>query len=137
MFGLAEHNYDIYDRELLAVMRALDAWHHYLLGSPTTVKVFTDHKNLTYFRQPRNLNCRQARWLLDLLEFDLTFEHIPGRNFCAPDALSRRPDHIPMSDMDNEAVILLPDECYSRRGPHLIFPISLNRLYALFSLLFR
>ena len=55
-FGPAECNYDIYDQELLAVMRALDAWRHYLLGSPTTVQVFTDHKNLTYFRQPCNLN---------------------------------------------------------------------------------
>ena len=59
-FGPAERNYDIYDRELLAVMRALDAWRHYLLSSPTMVQVFTDHKNLTYFRQPCNLNRRQA-----------------------------------------------------------------------------
>ena len=36
-FGPAEHNYDIYDQELLTVMRGLDAWCHYLLGSPTTV----------------------------------------------------------------------------------------------------
>ena len=48
-FRPAERIYDIYDQELLTVMRALDAWHHYLLGSPTTVQVFTDHKNLTYF----------------------------------------------------------------------------------------
>ena len=41
----------LYDRELLAIMRALDAWRHYLLSSPTTVQVFTDHKNLTYFCQ--------------------------------------------------------------------------------------
>ena len=111
-FGPAEHNYNIYDQELLAVMRALDAWRHYLLGSPTTVQVFTDHKNLTYFRQPRNLNCQQARWLLDLSEFDLAFEHIPGKDLRAPDALSHRPDHIPASDMDNEAVTLLPDELF-------------------------
>ena len=87
-FTSAERNYDIYDWELLAVMRALDAWQHYLLGSPHTVQVFTDHKNLTYFHQPHNLNQRQARWLLDLTEFDLTFEHVPGKNLCAPDALS-------------------------------------------------
>ena len=88
MFGPAERNYDIYDQELLAVMRALDAWRHYLLGSPTTVQVFTDHKNLTYFRQPRNLNHQQARWLLNLSKFNLTFEHIPGKDLCTPDTLS-------------------------------------------------
>ena len=111
-FGPAECNYDIYDRELLAIMRALDAWHHYLLGSPTTVEVFTDHKNLTYFHQPHNLNHQQARWLLDLSEFDLTFEHILGKDLCAPDTLSHRPDHIPPSDTDNEAVTLLPVELF-------------------------
>ena len=93
-------------------MRALDTWRHYLLGSPTMVQVFTDHKNLTYFHQPRNLNCQQARWLLNLSEFNLTFEHIPGKDLCAPDALSRRPDHIPASDTDNEAVTLLPDKLF-------------------------
>ena len=93
-------------------MRALDAWCHYLLGPPTTVQVFTDHKNLTYFRQPHNLNRRQARWLLNLSEFNLTFEHIPDRDLCTPDALSRRPDHIPTSDTDNEVVTLLPDELF-------------------------
>ena len=88
-FGPAECNYNIYNRELLAVMRALDAWRHYLLGSPTTVQVFTDHKNLTYFCQPHNLNHQQARWLLNLSEFNLTFEHIPGKDLCTPDTLSR------------------------------------------------
>ena len=93
-------------------MRALDAWRHYLLGSPHTVQVFTDHKNLTYFRQPRNLNRRQARWLLDLTEFDLTFKHVPSKNLCAPDALSCRPDHVPAINSDNEAVTLLPDALF-------------------------
>ena len=46
-FSPAEHNYDIYDRELLAVIRALKSWHHYLHVSPFPVQVFTDHKNLT------------------------------------------------------------------------------------------
>ena len=93
-------------------MRALDAWCHYLLSSPTSVQVFTDHKNLTYFYQPCNLNWQQARWLLNLSKFDLVFEHIPGKNLCAPDALSHHPDHIPVSDTDNEVVTLLPDALF-------------------------
>ena len=93
-------------------MRALDTWCHYLLGSPTMVQVFADHKNLTYFCPPHNLNRRQARWLLNLSEFNLTLEHIPGKDLCAPDTLSRQPDHILTSDMDNEAVTLLPDKLF-------------------------
>ena len=62
-FSPAERNYDIYDHELLAVIHALKSWQHYLHGPPFPVQVFMDHKNLTYFRQPQVLNCRQAQWL--------------------------------------------------------------------------
>ena len=85
----AERNYDIYDRELLAVIRALKEWRHYLHGSPYPVKVQTDHKNLTYFKQPQNLNRRQACWLLDLSDFDLELHHVLGKDLGAPDTLSR------------------------------------------------
>ena len=112
MVGPAECNYDIYDCELLTVMRALDAWHQYLLGSPTPVQVFMDHKNLTYFRQPHNLNHCQAHWLLDLLVFDLHFKHILGKDLSAPDTLSYCPNHIPASNTNNKAVTLLPDTLF-------------------------
>ena len=46
----AQWNYEIYDRELLGIVRALDEWRHYLDGSPHPVEVLSDHKNLTYFR---------------------------------------------------------------------------------------
>ena len=93
-------------------MRALDAWHHYLLGSPTPVQVFMNHKNLTYFQQPHNLNHCQAQWLLDLLVFDLHFKHILGKDLSAPDTLSHHPDHIPASKTNNKAVTLLPDTLF-------------------------
>ena len=53
------------------------------------MKVQTDHKNLTYFKQPQNLNRRQARWLLDLSDFDLELHHVLGKDLGAPDTLSR------------------------------------------------
>ena len=60
-FNPAEHNYEIYDRELLTIIRALEAWRHYLEGSPYPVRILTDHKNLTYFWSPKRLNRRQAQ----------------------------------------------------------------------------
>ena len=48
-FALAERNYEIYDRELLAIIRALEEWQHYIQGSPHTMIVLSDHKNLTYY----------------------------------------------------------------------------------------
>ena len=60
MFSPAERNYEIYDRELLAIIQALEEWRHYIQGSPHMTIVFSDHKNLTYFWEARKLNRRQA-----------------------------------------------------------------------------
>ena len=43
----AEQNYIIYDKELLAIIRALEEWQHYIQGSTHTTVVLSDHKNLT------------------------------------------------------------------------------------------
>ena len=55
-----ERNYQIYDKEMLAVMRALGEWRQYLLGAKQVFEIWTDHKNLEYFRLPQKLNRRQA-----------------------------------------------------------------------------
>ena len=110
-FSPAERNYDIYDRELLAIIRALKSWRHYLRGAAHQVQVFTDHKNLLYFKEPQKLNRRQARWLLDLAEFDLKLIHVPGKDLSVPDALSRRPDMI-IDEEDNSDVTLLPHSLF-------------------------
>ena len=103
----AERNYDIYDQELLAVINALNAWHHYLRKFPFPVQVFTDHKNLTYFHQAQHLNRRQACWLVDLADFNLKFTHIPGTSLTGPDALSQRPDLCFDTTDDNSEITLL------------------------------
>jgi hypothetical protein len=51
-----ERNYDIYDKELLAIIKALDAWRHYLEGAENTVEIYTDHKNLEYFKKAQKLS---------------------------------------------------------------------------------
>jgi hypothetical protein len=48
-FSPAEINYEIHDKELLAIVDCFKAWRRYLEGSLHTVQVFTDHKNLEYF----------------------------------------------------------------------------------------
>jgi len=48
----AECNYDIWDREFLAVIKALGNWRHLLIGTPHKIIVWTDHVNLQYYRQP-------------------------------------------------------------------------------------
>jgi hypothetical protein len=44
----AERNYDIWDKEMLGIIHALDAWRHYLIGLPEPFEIRTDHKNLEY-----------------------------------------------------------------------------------------
>ena len=55
-FTPAEQNYDICDQELLAVILALDKWWQYLRGTTHPVTVITDHKNLSYIKDPRKLS---------------------------------------------------------------------------------
>ena len=52
----AERNYDIYDRELLAVILALTEWRQYVQGTSHPVTIITDHKNLSYIKDPRKLS---------------------------------------------------------------------------------
>jgi hypothetical protein len=55
-FNKTERNYDIWDRELLAVIRALEEWRHYLQGLPHKVTLLSDHQNLAFFKKPQKLN---------------------------------------------------------------------------------
>jgi len=56
-----EQNYEIYDKEMLAVVRCLEAWRHFLEGAVEKFKIWTYHKNLEYFMKAQNLNRKQAR----------------------------------------------------------------------------
>ena len=87
-FNQAERNYQVYDRELLAIIRALQEWRHFVLGSPHPVTVLSDHQNLMYFKNPQKLNRRQARWALFLSDYDLDLKHLPGKLMVPADALS-------------------------------------------------
>ena len=51
-----ERNYEIYDKELLAIVEALTKWRQYLLDAAEPFKVWMDHENLKYFREPHKLN---------------------------------------------------------------------------------
>jgi hypothetical protein len=101
-----ERNYEIHDTEMLAIIRALEEWRHYLEGARHPIEIWTDHKNLEYFRTAQKLNRRQARWSLYLSRFDFTLHHRPGKSMGKPDALSRRADH-GTGRQDNDNMTLL------------------------------
>lgn len=77
------------NRELLAVVLALQEWRHWLEGAEHIFIIWTDHKNLEHLRIAKRLNPRQARWALFLERFRFTLTYRPGSRNVKPDALSR------------------------------------------------
>ncbi|KAK3559058.1 hypothetical protein QTP86_001105 [Hemibagrus guttatus] len=84
-----ERNYDISNRELLAVKLALEEWRHWLEGVKYPFLVLTDHKSLEYLRAAKRLNPRQTRWALFFTRFDFTISYRHGSKNTRADALSR------------------------------------------------
>jgi len=84
-----ERNYEIYDKEMLAIIRGLENWRHLLEGTRFKFEIWIDHKNLEYFMKAQKLNRRQARWALYLSRFDFTLKHVTGTKMGKADGLSR------------------------------------------------
>ena len=104
-----ERNYEIHDKEMLVIVRELEAWRHLLEGAQFKFEIWTDHKNLEYFMKAQKLNKRQARWALYLSQFDFTLKHVIGTKIGKADGLSRRSDCKVGVDRDNENQIFIKD----------------------------
>jgi hypothetical protein len=89
----AEQNYDIHDKELLAIVAALRHWRVYCEGAPG-LTVLSDHKNLTYFTTTKELTRRQSRWSELLGQYKFEIRYTPGKENERADALSRRSDYL-------------------------------------------
>jgi hypothetical protein len=117
----AEQNYDIHDKEMLAIVKCMKAWRHYLEGTKHTVAVITDHANLQYFMTTKKFNGRQARWAEELAEIDFKIIYRPGKQGGKPDALTRRTQDRPPKEGGEESQKTLDPlfhpsrlhECYS------------------------
>ena len=92
-FTGAQLNYSTSEKEFLAIVQAFVRNRHMLLQVATLV--LTDHNNLKYWMEPRQLTPRQARWKETLAPFRFKIVYRPGRQATMPDALSRRADYHP------------------------------------------
>jgi hypothetical protein len=77
-YSEAKKNYTTYDKEMLAIMRALEEWRSLLIGMTQPFKIHMDHRNLTYFREPQMLTSRQVNWTTKLQDYDFVIKHIAG-----------------------------------------------------------
>lgn len=119
----AEVNYDIYEKELLAIVDCFRVWRHYLQGTKHTVTVYTDHKNLEHFMSSKVLNRRHARWSLKLNEYDMVVTYRPGSKNPKADALSRRSD---MAFKEGESDVKQPVTSLFRTDHFVLDTISVG-----------
>ena len=117
-----ERNYEIHDKEILAIICALEEWRHFLERATHLLEIWTNHKNLKYFMMAKKLNRRQAHWSLHLARFDFLLHHCPRCTMGKPDTLSRRANHR-NGTSDNENIVLLRPESlvvHALKGVQLI-----------------
>jgi hypothetical protein len=89
--------YTIYDKEMLAIMHALAKFRQYLVGAKFALR--TNHNNLKYFLDQKDLNERQQKWVSKIQAYDFDIEFVKGKNNVVADALSRRPSVYAMTDI--------------------------------------
>lgn len=107
----AELNYEIHDKELLVIIESFRTWRYLLEGAAHKVTVYTDHRNLTHWRDSRHLNRRQVRWsqIISSMNFEIIYRR--GADQAAPDAMSRRPDY--KNKGKEPPQVLLPGDLFS------------------------
>jgi len=88
-FSAPEINYDVHDKELLAILKLSKWWWHYIKGSGLLINVVTNHWNLQYFSMTKILMHWQAHWSKYVSGFNLIICFHPGKLGTKPDTLTR------------------------------------------------
>jgi len=119
-------NYEIYDKELLAVIQRLEEYRHHLEGYPHKIEIWSDHQNLTFFRTAQKLTRRQARWVLFMTCFDFILYYKLGKTMQVEDPLSRQADHEMGIDLDNTNQVLLKPEFFAINALEATHELPIN-----------
>ena len=98
----AECNYEIYDKELLAIVRAFEEWRSECAETSVedSVRILIDHKNLEHFMSSKQLNRRQARWAEFLAEFNFKIAYRSDVQGTKSDSLTRRSQDLSENNND-------------------------------------
>jgi hypothetical protein len=89
-YTVTQRKYATSEKELLAVVMAVEHFHQYLYGKQLTV--YTDHLPLTWLLNKKNPHHRLERWLLRLSLYNLVIAYKPGKENVIADFLSRLPE---------------------------------------------
>jgi hypothetical protein len=132
-----ECNYEIYDKELLTIVRCFEQWRFELLfiESDVSIKMLIDYKNLEYFMFIKQLNRRQSRWIQFLIDFYFVIIYLSDKSNEKANSLIKRTENV--SDKENDRQkqqnqILLFFKRFEQsnllQAVELIIMLKLNRL---------
>ena len=105
-----KRNYEIHDKEMLAIIKYLEVQKYFLEGAKDQFEIWIDHKNLEYFMKAQKFNQKQTRWALQLSRFDFTLKYVAGKSMRQVDGLSRRTDQVEGIERDNKNQVILKKE---------------------------
>jgi len=108
----AERNYEIHDKELLAILEAFKEQNHYPVGADKPVTEYPDHQNLQNFLTTKVWNQRQIKWAQRLADYHFKRVYRLGKRGGRPDELSRRPEYRPEERAKHSEQSILKPELY-------------------------
>jgi len=106
----AEANYNIYEKEFLAVIKAVQNWRAHLIWTEKPFIIETDHKNLMYWKEPKKLSGQTACWHEKLQHYNFKIVHVPGKDNGPADTLSRM--HQDKEREEPKLTSLLPPDAF-------------------------
>jgi len=112
MFTPTERNYNIYEQELLAVIKALQHWRPHLAWTLHPFMLITNHTNLTFWKHPQKVNRHVAQWYRELQDYWFEIKHVPGKTHTTADFLLRPFINDNKGEWDNEDIIVLLPELF-------------------------
>ena len=98
-----------------------------LAGTAHKVQIFSDHKNLQYWKSPQHINWWIAREVLELSEYNYKIHHVKGKENAQADTLSQRPDY-PQGEEDNSRVTVLLERLFVRTTNVQLVPTTITEV---------
>ncbi|KAF8748329.1 hypothetical protein RHS01_10931 [Rhizoctonia solani] len=106
-FKGAKQNYNTHNKELLAIICSFEYWQIFLEGTLHPITMFTNHRNLEYWKESRTFNQCHAQWHLLLARYNFQIVYCPGKQSGKPDALSCQSNHA-NTPPDNQTMLPNP-----------------------------